>query len=87
MQRTLTVTQTGLLDWARAVDLRWGSRPKLHGMQVVGAMIGLVLAARPILSSSRRTGAPNLYRLPGWCRSVVPTRRISFGDFVRWTKP
>jgi hypothetical protein len=39
-------------------DLGRGSRPKLHGMQGVKALIGLAVPGRPIGPWSRRTGAP-----------------------------
>jgi hypothetical protein len=35
MQRTVTVTPRGRQAGRRLSDLRWGRRPKLHGMQGV----------------------------------------------------
>jgi hypothetical protein len=35
IQRTLTVTRSKPLGWPPVPDLRWGRRPKLHGMQGV----------------------------------------------------
>jgi hypothetical protein len=55
-QRTVTVTSRRPVGRAHLPDLRWG-RPKLHGMQVVAARIGLAVPSRPIGPWSRRTGA------------------------------
>jgi hypothetical protein len=35
MQRTVTVNWRRPFDWAHVVDLGWGRRPKLHGMQAL----------------------------------------------------
>jgi hypothetical protein len=36
------------MGWAHIPDLEWGRRPKLHGMQVLMARIGLAVPGRPI---------------------------------------
>jgi hypothetical protein len=87
IQRTITVTSRRPLRWASASDLVHRHGATLHGMQGVGVMIGLVLSDQPILFLVREDGAPKVYCPPARCRSVDPTRRISFGDFLRWSKP
>jgi hypothetical protein len=52
------VTPKGSLSGLFAPDQRERSRPKLHGMKVVKACIGLAVPGRPIGPWSRRTGAP-----------------------------
>jgi hypothetical protein len=84
---TTTVTSRGPLSGPPALDLGDLTSPKLHGMQGVGAMIGR--AGRPA-DSVPILGGPERRMCsasPLGCWSVVPTRRMSVGDFVRWPKP
>jgi hypothetical protein len=85
MQRTLTVTPRTPKGWAQTCDLRSRGGPKLHGMQGSPTASGLVVSDRPILFLVGTTGAPWVHCLRVRCWSVVPTRHMGFGDFVRWS--
>jgi hypothetical protein len=60
------------------VQARRGGGPKLHGMHVLKARIGLAVPGRPISPWSRRTGAPQASATDGTGarRYTVGTRGV-----------